>query len=122
MKDFSHLTALPMPARIAGIMAILRASNTSDIPVAAIPNRPVPNKIHHTMGVYNCGDRTHNGVHPDDLENHIEYNLRMRPGRAFFVDGQCLNQGYLDDDRIKAILEELKENPVVMDKVTLPYR
>lgn len=79
-------------------------------------------RIHHTMGVYNSGHRVHNGVSPAHLEEHIAYNLFWRPGRAFFVDGQCLNAGYLDQARVDAILAELHANPVTMDRVTTPYR
>jgi hypothetical protein len=46
-------------------------------------------------------------VHGDDLDAHIEYNLMYRPGRAFFVDGRCLNRGYLSDDECKEISNEL---------------
>lgn len=93
-----------------------------NIEINKLKSRPTPEKIHHTMGVYNNGDCKHNGVHPNDLKDHIEYNLRMRPGRAFFVDGLCLNNGYLSQERIDEIVEELATKPVVMNTVTLPYQ
>lgn len=79
-------------------------------------------KVHHTMGVYNNGDRVHNGVLPADLSDHIEYNKVMRFGRALFVDGVCHNEGYLGKERCDAIEAELKANPVVMTRCTAPYR
>lgn len=78
-------------------------------------------KIHRTVGVYNNGDRVTNGVRPEDLDSHIKYNLDYRFGRAFFVDGVCVNKGYLGTERCKQISEELKLLPP-MDRVTLPYR
>jgi hypothetical protein len=78
-------------------------------------------RIHHTMGVYPNGDRVHNGVAEADLKSHIDYNLLWRPGRAFFVDGQCLNAGYLKPDQIEAITAELLANPVVMKQVSPKY-
>jgi hypothetical protein len=78
-------------------------------------------KFHHTMGVYNSGQRKHNGVHPAHLARHIEYNKTMRFGRALFVDGKCVNLGYLSAERCAAIEEELRLNPVVMERDTAPY-
>lgn len=79
-------------------------------------------KIHHTMGVYLDGNRVHNGVHPEDLQGHIEYNVAMRPGRAFFVDGICHHIGYFTIEACAVIEAELAHTPVVMKKVTRPYR
>jgi len=78
--------------------------------------------IHHTMGVYNDGSRKHNGVASEDLASHIWYNLNLRPGRALFVDGFCLNEGYLSKERCEAIESELKAKPVIMQKCTVPYQ
>lgn len=78
-------------------------------------------KIHHSMGVYNNGDRVHNGVMESHLEKHIKYNQTFRPGRALFIDGVCHNEGYLDAERIAAIVEELRKKPVVMAECTQPY-
>lgn len=78
--------------------------------------------IHHTMGVYNDGSRKHNGVAPQHMESHIKYNLDNRPGRAFFVDGVCLNHGYLSQERIDVITAELREHPVPQTRVTAPYQ
>lgn len=77
--------------------------------------------IHHTRGVYNNGEWKDNGVTSEHLASHIWYNLTMRPGRAFFVDGFCLNDGYLGSERTKAIEKELQANPIKMAKDTAPY-
>jgi hypothetical protein len=57
-------------------------------------------KLHVTVGVYPNGGFKTNAVDPEHLESHIEYNLAARPGRGFFVDGECLNNGYLDPEQI----------------------
>ena len=75
--------------------------------------------IHTTVGVYNNDSQKTNGVKSEDLAGHIWYNLNLRPGRAFFVDGYCLNKGYLDDERIEKLKEELKL--IKVDKCTAPY-
>ena len=59
--------------------------------------------IHQTVGVYGNGDTKLNGVDSKYLASHIEYNLRMRPGRAFFVDGVCLNKAFLADKGIENV-------------------
>lgn len=76
--------------------------------------------FHHTRGVYNNGEFKDNGVAPEDLDIHIEYNLTMRPGRAFFVDGVCLNRGYLSEERCRSIEAELVG--VTASRCTRPYR
>ena len=43
-----------------------------------------------------------------DIKNHIEYNLRFRPGRALFVDGKCINKGYLSDEKVAEWEERIK--------------
>lgn len=75
--------------------------------------------IHHTRGVYNSGNFLDNGVNSQYLASHIWYNLNMRPGRAFFVDGVCLNKGYISDERCKEEAEKIKGK--VMTKDTAPY-
>jgi hypothetical protein len=77
--------------------------------------------IHTTIGVYANGDRKTNGVPSEDLATHIWYNLKFRPGRAFFVDGICLNNGYLHEDRIAELEKEFKENPIKIERDTAPY-
>jgi hypothetical protein len=79
-------------------------------------------KIHHTMGLYDNGDRKHNGVAPEDLGIHIKYNLTMRPGRAFFLDGICLHAGYPGWERCEEVEKELAENPRIMEHCTRPYQ
>ena len=74
------------------------------------------------MGVYRDGSRKNNGVIEKDLEAHIEYNKTMRPGRAFFVDGKCVNEGYLSTEECQAIEKEWLDNPIIMTRQTIPYR
>jgi hypothetical protein len=78
-------------------------------------------KIHTTIGVYNNGDIKTNGVSEEHLETHIQYNLDYRPGRAFFVNGECLNKGYLDDERIAEYTEMFKDPKWIVTKCTAPY-
>lgn len=77
--------------------------------------------IHHTMGVYPNGSRKHNGVAEEDLNNHIGYNKMFRPGRALFVDGLCVHEGYLSKEECDRISTELLRYPVQVPKCTKPY-
>jgi len=56
---------------------------------------------HSTVGVYGNQTFQINIVSENDLENHIKYNVIMRPGRLLFVDGKyhsggCLKKEFLD--------------------------
>ncbi len=75
--------------------------------------------IHHTAGYYANGSSKTNGVKSENLAGHIQYNLRYRPGRAFFVDGVCLHHGYLDQERCEEIESELSD--VKANRDTAPY-
>lgn len=48
--------------------------------------------------VYNNGDRV------TDLHSHVEgwraYNEANRPGCALFINGECIQRGYLNDQQI----------------------
>ncbi len=78
-------------------------------------------KIHTTIGVYANGDYKSNGVNPEHLEEHIQYNKDYRPGRALFVDGVCVNQGYLSDEEVADWTEKLKDEKYKKTKCTSPY-
>lgn len=59
-------------------------------------------KNHITVGVYIDGECKINIVAPEDLHDHISYNLRSRFGRALFVDGKCIYDGcHLKVEQIK---------------------
>lgn len=81
--------------------------------------------IHTTIGVYlNCQDRSWwktNGVPARHLEEHIEYNKVFRFGRALFVDGKCVNRGYLSEEDVARIESELEQDPIVLERDTQPY-
>jgi len=68
-------------------------------------------EVYSTIGVYSNEDRRENAVASKDLEAHIKYNLEKRPGRAFFVEGRCINPGYLSKERILELEGEFKRNP-----------
>lgn len=65
--------------------------------------------------------RIHNGVAPEDLENHVESNKRIRPTAAMFVDGRCVFEGTLKADHIERVREEISRLPWKVDIVTRPY-
>ena len=67
-------------------------------------------KIHTTIGLYPNGEYKINGVLPEHLEEHIEYNKICRFGRALFVDGKCIYNGYLSDEVVKAFEMKIKDN------------
>ncbi len=80
-------------------------------------------KIHTTVGLYPSGDWKKNGVLPEHLENHIQYNKEARPGRALIVDGKCVHKG------IGVPIEEITKHEKMflevkdykMTKCTAPY-
>jgi len=82
-------------------------------------------KIHHTRGVYNSHTPEHplykdNGVPSSALLEHVVYNLFYRPGRAFFIDGKCVEPGYLGWKRCLE-LEKTMTWPT-MTRDTRPYQ
>jgi len=64
---------------------------------------------HITVGVYSNQTFKKNVVRPEDLKRHIDYNLRMRPGRAFFVDGSCIYRGYLTEEECLEWKEKIQQ-------------
>jgi len=83
----------------------------------------IPKKqIYSTIGVYNDGSKKFNGVAHKDLKTHIAYNLIIRFGRAFFLEGICLYSGYLNSDRTAQIEREFIDNPHTPKEVTAPYQ
>jgi hypothetical protein len=66
-------------------------------------------KVYQTIGVYNDNSQKTNFVENEHLSEHIAYNLIYRPGRAFFVNGICLNKGYLDNKRVGKLETELQQ-------------
>lgn len=76
-----------------------------------------------SVGVYNDDSRKQNYVAVEDLANHIAYNLSYRPGRAFFVNLHCLNQGYLGAKRADEWKERLRREGIPeMKRHTVPYQ
>lgn len=87
---------------------------------------PETNRIHTTLGVYNGLFRgktwlKRNGVPTAHLRQHIAYNRTMRFGRCLLVDGVCLNRGYLTEERVEDVLQEIRECPIVINRDTAPY-
>jgi len=78
-------------------------------------------KIHTTIGVYNNDQYVMNGVLPEYLEAHIEYNIENRGGRALFVDGICVHRGYLDYDRVQAWEMKIKNQQLVTTTLSKTY-
>lgn len=78
-------------------------------------------KIHHVRGVFNNNEFVDNGVAADKLHDYIQFNLVMRPGRAIFVDGICMYEGYLSKEQCDLMSQCLLEHPMPMDYDTTPY-
>ena len=78
--------------------------------------------IHTTIGVYPDGSRKVNGVPSENLASHIQYNIRFRPGRSFFVDGKCIHKGMNvfeiieDEEKMEKEISHIK---IIRD--TAPY-
>lgn len=64
---------------------------------------------HVTIGVYNSNEHKINIVKPEHLVGHIEYNKFWRWGRALFVDGVCVYQGYLSDKDVAEWTKKISE-------------
>lgn len=78
--------------------------------------------MHVTVGVYMNGRYKVNVVRDEDLESHIEYNTTFRFGRGFFVDGKCINQGYLSGEQVRNWEKRISEMEIDTSKPTIPYR
>lgn len=72
-----------------------------------------------TIGLYRDDTFKINGVKPEHLIDHINYNKVHRPGRALFLEGKCIYQAGFSSDVIKKFEEKIKD--IKMEKVTIPY-
>ena len=77
--------------------------------------------MHVTVGVYMNGQYKYNIVRDEDLENHIKYNKIFRFGRGLFVDGKCVNQGYLSGEQVRNWVRRISEMEFNMSHDTRPY-
>ena len=59
-----------------------------------------------TVGVYSNLSYVVNGVLPEHLEDHIDYNKVMRFGRALLVDGKVVHTGYFSESDIPMLEEK----------------
>lgn len=66
------------------------------------------NMNHVSVGVYASGDHVINIVKDEHIIDHIEYNKLFRFGRALFVNGECLNKGYLKEEDIVKWQDKIK--------------
>lgn len=64
---------------------------------------------HVTIGVYNSDEYKINIVKPEHLKGHVEYNMSWRWGRALFVDGVCVYNGYLSEEDIVEWTKKISE-------------
>lgn len=58
--------------------------------------------------VYNNGDRVAHEWSPEEGAKEIAYNAYYRIGVAVFRDAECVQVGYLGEERCAAISEELR--------------
>ena len=77
--------------------------------------------IHTTIGLYADGSFKMNGVKPEHLTDHIEYNKTHRFGRALFVDGKCEYGGCLSDEQTRNFEKHINLENLKADKCTAPY-
>lgn len=76
---------------------------------------------HFTVGVYRNNSYKTNIVREEHLKSHIDYNLQFRPGRALFVDGRCINAGYLSAEQIAEWTAKIAEMKPDLSRSTEPY-
>ena len=79
-------------------------------------------KYHVSVGVYANGQYVVNIVADEHLDSHIEYNKEYRFGRGLFVDGICVNQGYLSGEQVRNWTKRISEMEFDMSHVTYPYQ
>ena len=77
--------------------------------------------MHVTVGVYMNGVYKVTFVEDEDLEDHINYNKTFRFGRGLFVDGKCVNQGYLSGEQVRNWEKRISNMEFDMSKSTKPY-
>lgn len=77
--------------------------------------------MHATVGVYMNGQYKYNIVRDEDLENHIKYNKIFRFGRGLFVDGKCVNQGYLSGEQVRNWEKRISEMEFDISHDIRPY-
>lgn len=77
--------------------------------------------VYPSIGVYNNHERVYNGVASEHIVHHIRYNLCYRPGRALFVNGVCINKGYLSETECENMINELQTNPYTPTEASYKY-
>lgn len=77
---------------------------------------------HFTVGVYKNNQFKTNIVKEEHLESHIEYNKTFRFGRGLFVDGKCVNKGYLSDEQVAEWEKRIAEMKPDLSRSTEPYQ
>ena len=75
---------------------------------------------HTTIGLYPNGNYVVNGVDSKNLANHINYNIKLRPGRALIVDTFVIYEGIGCKDILNAKIKELIKIKITED--TAPYK
>jgi hypothetical protein len=75
-----------------------------------------------TVGVYASGNFKTNIVKPEHLEHHLRYNKELRPGRALFLNGTCVQQGYLSDEEVKVWEEKIEGMTFNRSVSSQPYQ
>lgn len=76
-------------------------------------------KIYTTIGIYPNGEFKTNGVRREHLKEHIEYNKKMRFGRALVVDGEVVYKGHVSDETIQKVISQVTWKH---EKCTAPYQ
>lgn len=78
--------------------------------------------IHTTIGIYPDGSYKVNGVKSEDLDSHIAYNQKYRPGRALLVDGKIILPGMVNPLILQKTIRENNLLGRAQTTPTLPYQ
>lgn len=78
-------------------------------------------ELHLCVGFYANGDFKANTVIGKNLADNIEYNLHMRPGRAYFVDGEWVCGGMLKEPYKTEFIELCKARMAELGLEPKPY-
>lgn len=69
--------------------------------------RSLSQKPVSVLRVYNDGSRVEKTIPIHEAATEVSYNMLRRPGCAVFVNGLCVQEGYLSKERCMDITYEL---------------
>jgi hypothetical protein len=78
--------------------------------------------LHTTVGIYSDGSFKLNCVPSKDIVAHIQYNLKMRFGRALILDSFPIYRGYFSLPELNSRLKDIEIINIKLDKPSKQYQ